>query len=166
MTADSQRLVAVCGLPGVGKSTVAKYIADRLGADRLRTDVVRQDLFEDPEYTGKERHAVYEELYERTRGLLDDGASVVLDATFAEKRHRDGVTDLARDCGIDFQLVKVVCDSSTVERRIVERDDISDADLDVYRWFRDTFDPIEIDYVTVDNSESKAQTRRQVEALF
>lgn len=163
---DEPRLVAVCGFPGVGKSTVAEYIADNLGAKRLRTDVVRQDLFENPEYTNEERHAVYEELYERSQALLEDGESVVLDATFAEKRHRDAVEEVTQDCDIEHLLVKVVCDRSVVECRIVARDDISDADLDVYEWFRDEFDPIETDHVTIDNSESKAKTRRQVEALF
>jgi predicted kinase len=163
---DEPRLVAVCGLPGVGKSTVAEYMTDKLDAKRLRTDVVRQDLFDDPEYTSEERHAVYEELYERSRELLEDGAAVVLDATFAEKRHRDAVAAVARDCAVEYLLVKVVCERSIVERRIVARDDISDADLDVYQWFRDEFDPIETDHVTIDNSESKAKTRKQVEALF
>ena len=37
-------LVVVCGPPGVGKTTVAGMIAERLGAARLRTDVVREHL--------------------------------------------------------------------------------------------------------------------------
>lgn len=163
---DLQRLVAVCGLPGVGKSTVAEFITDTLEAKRLRTDAVRKDLFADPEYTSEERHAVYEELYERAEHHLEDGNSVVLDATFAEKRHRDAVEAVARDCDVEYQLVKVVCDPAVVEDRIVSRDDISDADLDVHQWFRDEFDPIETDHVTVDNSESKENARTQVEALF
>ena len=40
-------LVVVCGLPGVGKSTVAGVVSDRLEASRLRTDVVRKELFDE-----------------------------------------------------------------------------------------------------------------------
>ena len=43
--------VVVRGLPGVGKSTVAGTVSDRLEACRLRTDVVNKELFDDPAHT-------------------------------------------------------------------------------------------------------------------
>jgi hypothetical protein len=52
-------LVVVCGLPGVGKTTVAGMVADRFGAETLRTDVVREELIAEPTYTDEERDAVY-----------------------------------------------------------------------------------------------------------
>lgn len=163
---DTQRLVAVSGLPGVGKSTVAEYVAEYVGADRLRTDVVRKELFEEPKYTEEETRTVYEELCERAERKLERGDSVVLDATFADSRHREAVRDLVRNRDVTFQFVEVVCDPDVAERRIVRRDDISDADVEVYREFREEFDPIEIDHVTIDNSGSKDKTRTQIEGLF
>jgi len=161
-----QWLVALCGLPGVGKSTVAGLITDRLDATRLRTDAVRKELFLDPDYTDAETDTVYRELCDRAGGRLGDGESVVLDATFAERTHRRLARDLASGHGVVFRLVRVVCDREVAERRIADREDISDADVEVYRQFRDEFEPIECEYVTVDNSDSKADTRSQVEQLF
>jgi predicted kinase len=161
-----QQLVALCGLPGVGKSTVSRYIQERLDAKRLRTDRVRQELFPDPTYSEEERRAVYHELCDRAEQYLAAGGSVVLDATFASADYRDTVRDVATDHSIPFYLVRVVCEQSVAEQRIAERDDLSDADVSVYRQFRETFDPIERDHAVIDNSGSKADTRSQVSVLF
>lgn len=163
---ESQWLVALCGLPGVGKSTVASYVTDRLDAVRLRTDAVRKELFGTPEYTESETDAVYRELRDRAAEHLGDGDSVVLDATFARTEHRSLARNLAADRGVEFRLLRVVCDQAVAERRIAERDDISDADVDVYRRFRDEFDAVDGDHAVVDNSGEKTDTRTQIDELF
>jgi len=162
----SQWLVALCGLPGVGKSTVAGYAADHLDAVRLRTDAVRKELFDEPAYTDAETDAVYEELCDRAAEHLSTGGSVVLDATFADAGHRQWARDVASRRGVAFRLIEVVCEQSVAEERIAARDDISDADVAVYRRFRSEFDPVEEEHAVVDNSGSTAETRRQIEGLF
>lgn len=162
----SQWLVAVCGLPGVGKSTVAGYVTESLEATCLRTDAVRKELFDDPEYTEAETDAVYEALRDRAGTHLSSGESVVLDATFADAEHRHSARGLAAHHGVTFRLIEVVCEQSVAEERIAARDDISDAGVDIYRQFRSEFDPVECEHAVVDNSGSKAKTHRQIEELF
>jgi predicted kinase len=162
----SQWLVALCGLPGVGKSTVAGHVTEYLGAVRLRTDAVRTELFESPDYTEAETDAVYEELRGRAAEHLSSGESVALDATFADAEHRQDVRRLAAHHGAAFRLIEVVCEQSVAEQRIATRDGISDAGVDVYRRFRSEFDPVECEHAVVDNSGSKADTHRQIEELF
>lgn len=162
----TQRLVVLCGLPGVGKSTVAAMVTDSLGAARLRTDVVRKELFAEPAYSERETEQVYEELHERGRRRLDAGESVVLDATFARGEHRSMSRELAAACDVSFGLVEVVCEASVVERRLADREGVSDADREVYRQFRDAFEPVGVDHAVVDNSGTLAETRAQVEGLF
>ncbi|SDJ45187.1 hypothetical protein SAMN05216226_103265 [Halovenus aranensis] len=159
-------VVAVCGLPGVGKSTVSSYLTDCLDAVRLRTDAIRKEIIDDPEYTDAERERVYDELFTRTERHLRNGEPVVLDATFADDAHRKRTKRLAENVGVQFQLIRVVCDPAVVEHRIESRDDISDADAAIYRQFKDEFDPLELDYDQVDNSESLSRTRAQVDSLF
>lgn len=163
---DAASLVVVCGLPGVGKSTVARRISDRIGADVLRTDVVRKELFDDPGYTAEETAAVYDELLARATDRLADGRSVVLDATFKTCGRRREAREVARglDCG--FRLIHVDCEEAVVERRIAERDGVSDADFEIHRRFREAFEPVEMDHLAVDNSGSEGETRRQVDAAF
>lgn len=164
--ADTPQLVVVCGLPGVGKSTVARAIADRLDADVLRTDVVRKELFEAPEYTSDETRAVYDELLARARERLDDGRAVVLDATFKTRTRRHDARELAADIGAEFRLVYVDCDSEVVERRIAARDDVSDADFEIHLQFKDRFEPVEMDHERIDNSGSERETVEQVDATI
>lgn len=159
-------LAVVCGLPGVGKSTVSRAIADRIGATVLRTDVIRKELFVDPTYTSAETVAVYDELLTRAFEHLDVGESVVLDATFKTSERRIQARDLATQVGARFRLVRVSCDEDVLERRIRARDGVSDADFDVHVEFRDRFEPVEMDHVVVDNSGSKAATEDRVARVF
>ena len=171
----SEGLVVVCGLPGVGKTTVAERIADHVDGRVLRTDVIRKELFTEPTYAEEETEAVYAELLERARARLADGESIVLDATFADERFRAAARETADRVADRFVLVKVECDESVVAERLRRRDGISDADFDVHLQFKKSFDRIDPtdsvsgtngDVVVVDNSGDETETRAQVDAVF
>ncbi|SNR54918.1 AAA family ATPase [Halorubrum vacuolatum] len=164
--ADVAALVVVCGLPGVGKSTVAKRIADHVDGTVLRTDVIRKELFTEPTYTETETERVYGELLDRARSRVADGDSVVLDATFADRRFRTGVAEAAATVADRFELVKVECDEAVVRRRIERRDGISDADFDVYLRFKEAFEPLDRDHVVIDNSGARATTHERVDTTL
>lgn len=74
--------------------------------------------------------------------------------------------DLAGDLGAGFRVLRVECPEPVVERSIVERDGVSDADLEIHRQFRDRVEPVEMDQAVVDNSGSEAETRRQVDVVL
>ncbi|TKX73687.1 kinase [Halorubrum sp. GN11_10-6_MGM] len=164
--ASTGRLVVVCGLPGVGKTTVAERIAAHVNGRIRRTDVIRKELFEDPEYTDAETEAVYEELLARAGDDVEAGGSVVLDATFADERFRADARETAAELAAAFDLVEVVCDEAVVERRIERRDGISDADFEIHLHFKELFDEIAPDHAVVDNSGTEAETFAQVDAAF
>ncbi|WP_135853721.1 AAA family ATPase [Halorussus salinus] len=164
---ETPQFVVVCGLPGVGKTTVAEEVADRLDGRLLRTDVVRKDILDDPEYTDEEARMVYRELFERASATVEGGRSVVLDGTFKDAADRERAVELAESLDAPFRLVKVECDESVVRDRIAAReDDASDADFEIHAMYREQFDAVSTDHVTVDNSESAAETRRQVAEQF
>ncbi|WP_424015790.1 AAA family ATPase [Halorubrum xinjiangense] len=164
--ASTGRLVVVCGLPGVGKSTVAERVAAHVDGRIRRTDVIRKELFDDPEYTDAETEAVYAELLARAREDVDAGDAVVLDATFADARFRADARETAAAAGAEFDLVEVACDEAVVERRIERRDGISDADFEIHLHFKELFDEVASDHVVVDNSGTEAETFAQVDAAF
>ena len=163
----AETLAVVCGLPGVGKTTVAETVADRVDGRLLRTDVVRKEILADPDYTEEEFRLVYDELFDRTRETIESGRSVVLDGTFQDESRRTRAADLAATLDTEFRLVKVECAERVVRDRIESREgDASDADFEVHRMYRETFDAIERDHATVDNSDGLESTLRQVNDHF
>jgi predicted kinase len=161
------RLLVVIGLPGVGKTSVAREFADRLEGRLIRTDTVRTDCFPDPDYTPAERRRVYDEVFARARETLDRDRCVVLDGTFRRRADRERAVEVAAATGATLGVVAVECEESVVESRIAAReDDASDADIEVYRQFRERYDPIRLPHATVDNSGTMAATRSQVAALL
>lgn len=161
------RAAVVCGLPGVGKTTVAEHVAQRLDAELFRTDVVRKELYPDPEYTEEERRRVYDDLLARARRSLAAGRNVVLDGTFHDSEYRERARDVSNRVDADFTLLRIECDTAVVRDRIESRsEDASDADFEVHAEFRDLFDPVSLDHVTVDNTDGLARTARQIERVI
>jgi predicted kinase len=150
------KLIIVCGEPGVGKSDVADLLSLRTGASVLRTDDIRKDLFgPEPEYSKEESKATYDEMFDRAGNILQDGLSVILDATFMLQKGRERANRLAQKHTqpYDFTIVRVTAEPDVVKKRIREReDDASDADVSVYQSIRKRFEPVELPHVTVDNS--------------
>lgn len=160
-------LVVVCGLPGVGKTTVADGIADRVHGELIRTDVVRKEIFDDPEYTDEETGMVYKEMLERAERTLQRGENVVLDGTFHQMTFRRRARKLAEELDEEFRVVKVECSTDVVKRRIRDRtEDASDADFEIHLLYQDTFDPLSLDYVQVDNSRGLEETQSQLDQYF
>lgn len=160
-------LVVVCGLPGAGKSTVSRRIADTLDGHLLRTDVVRKELFPDPEYTAEESSSVYTEVLARARDRIAAREHVVLDGTFRRESLRNRVVSVATEASVPYRLVHVQCAESVVKERIAAREgDESDADFAVYELLKDEFEPIEQNHTVVDNSGSLEETRAQVDRCF
>lgn len=158
------RAAVVCGVPGVGKTTVAELVAQRLDAELLRTDVVRKELMPDPEYTDEETRRVYDELLGRARRTLAAGRNVVLDGTFHDADYRKRARDITNRLDAEFTLLRIECESEVVRDRIEARSgDASDADFEVHAEFRDIFEPISMDHVTVDNTHGLDRTARQIE---
>ena len=113
------RLILVGGLPGSGKSTIARALAGRIGADCIASDVLRKELAgaEPGErltaevgagiYGAGMTELTYRELLVQAERQLRAGRSVVLDATFGRAIDRRRAAALARAVG--GVLVAVEC---------------------------------------------------------
>jgi hypothetical protein len=148
-------LIAACGLPATGKSTLAAELARRLGMMVISTDVVRKrraGLRPDDRAgaafgTGLYRPATTQNTYAALRRMaatwLDRGISVVLDGTFGDRRQRQLARQTAQHTGACFHLVQTTCDEAIVRERLQKRERdparASDATWQVYEQMQRTF---------------------------
>lgn len=160
---DAPSLVVVCGLPGVGKSRVARAIGDWLSATVYRTDEVRADLFAEQTYDRAETRQVYAELLDRALATVDAGGRAVLDGTYREETFRTAVAEAAGDRGLGPLFLRVECAEAVACERIAARtDDASDAGVEDYYRVREAFESLSRTHETVDNSGDWDRTRKQV----
>jgi len=86
--------VWLTGLPGSGKSAIARALLDRLHARRigaavLESDVMRTQLTPFARYDEGERHLFYSALVHLGEFLVQNKLSVVFDATANRRAYRD-----------------------------------------------------------------------------
>jgi len=108
----------VTGLPGSGKSAVARALAARLQAAGepvtvLELDVLRRTITPEPTYSDAEREVVYRSLVHFARLLTRHGVPVIIDAT----GHRRAWRDLARATIPHFAEVQLVCPLEVARER-------------------------------------------------
>jgi len=171
-------LIAVGGLSGTGKSTIAAGFAHRVGATpgavHLRSDVERKRLFDvaETERLGSEHYRaevserVYGVLLDKARRALAAGHSVVVDAVFAKAEERAAIQAVASELGVRFEGLWLKAPSDTMMQRVGERQgDASDADRAVVAQ-QLTYDTGEITWRRVDTSGARAYSLSSAEAAL
>lgn len=114
-------LIVFGGLPGVGKTTIAKGVAAELRATYLRIDVIERALTGfgvDVEGEG------YEMAYVMADSNLRLGLTVVADSVNPDSRTREAWRGVARAAGARLVEVEVVCADAAEHRRRVESREI------------------------------------------
>ncbi|HEU0113718.1 MAG TPA: AAA family ATPase, partial [Thermomicrobiales bacterium] len=139
-------LIAMTGLSGTGKSTVARRLARALGASAHASDIVRKELarvagpapatWESGIYDRQWTEATYQRLFALAAADLAAGKPVILDAAFLSTAQRRGAAEVAARGGARLLFVETVCDEATATDRIAARlgrGSASDATAAIYR---------------------------------
>ena len=123
-------LVLVGGLPGTGKSTLARALAERAGFTVIRSDLVRKELahvsagetasssFEGGIYSRDWTERTYAECLRRAEGLVFEGKRVLVDASFREEAKRRLFLEAAERWGVPAVLLLCRAEPSTVRERL------------------------------------------------
>ncbi|HXF70151.1 MAG TPA: AAA family ATPase [Thermoflexus sp.] len=153
------RLVMMVGLPGTGKSTLARRLAALLPAPIVESDRVRRVLFKWPRHTLNESRRVHQVCRVLIEQLLRQGSSVIFDATNLIEAHRTLIYQIADRLRIPLVILFVTAPPEVVRDRLEGRllqpnpEDASEATWSVYERMRRYMEPIGRPYLEVDTSQ-------------
>jgi predicted kinase len=140
-------LIAMTGLSGTGKSTVAHALGEALGAPVLSSDVTRKRLagvegdagapWQEGIYSAEWTERTYTQLLDDAELELRSHQAVIVDASFLAERWRTALAERALRNRVPAVFVEVTCDPTVVVRRIRARaasgQSVSDATGEIHR---------------------------------
>lgn len=161
LSRKSPALILMSGLPGSGKTTLARKLAASLEALHLRSDVERKrmaGLGENARSDSKPGAGLYssdasERTYARLATCAHDavsgGYTAIVDATFARRIERRRFRELADRLGVELSVIHCHAPLEILRQRVSHRQlsgkDASEADPGVLEWQSDHAEPIRAD---------------------
>jgi len=179
-------VVMVRGLSGIGKSTLARMIADVTNLAVLSTDNIRKVLaglkttekapsrFGEGIYSAEFTEMTYMEMIARAASLLAKGRSVILDATFSKARHAEEAQKAALRAGARAYIIECVAGDETVKGRLLKRDaecavkgmPVSDAGWGVYLKQKEGYEAVRPDIIVNSERPFEESLPRLFEEVF
>lgn len=151
-------LWVVCGMPASGKSTIAGVLSQKLISPVFHSDVVRKTLFQQKVnggnptafgrgiYSKSATSLTYQHLIRSAQHALEQGKSVVLDATFQSRRRRREASMAAREVSAEILFVECRAPERLLKKRLKKREtepSVSDARLFHLDDFKQRFEPLD-----------------------
>ncbi len=113
-------LIVFSGLPGTGKTTIARELARRIGAVYLRIDVIEQALRESGALAGDVGASGYGVANALALSNLCVGQQVIADCVNPVRESREAWRAMALAAGVELIDILVVCSDQQEHRRRVE----------------------------------------------
>jgi predicted kinase len=113
-------LIVFAGLPGSGKSTIARELALRTGATWLRVDSISEAILESEVVVGDLKDAPYRAAYTVAHDNLRLGRDVIGDCVNDWKITRDAWQAVGLRAGVEVVWVEILCSDVEEHRRRIE----------------------------------------------
>ena len=159
-------IILMAGLPGTGKTTLARELARQTNGALLSKDEIRAAIFSptDIEYSTTQDDSVMDVMLQAARLLLrkDPARHVFLDGrTFSRRYQIERVLEVARELDQPFRIIECTCSDESARRRLdVERDPSHPAHnrtFALYQKVKGYFEPITYPKTLICTDEPPAQ---------
>ncbi len=149
---SSPALILLSGLPGAGKTTFARALAEALDFEHVESDAVRTGLAAHPAFTPAENAAVFDTVEARARAALQAGRHALVDATNLSSRDRKRFLRLARQMDATLIPVRLTAPDATIRERLANpREGFSQAGPEIYERMRNRGQQFAVPVVVVDS---------------
>jgi predicted kinase len=137
------------GLPGSGKTTIARAYTERYGGVHLSSDIVRAALGLRGRYSPEAKQRVYDELLAQARRVLQSGQDAIVDSVLHREALRRPFRRLAEECGATCRWVQLRVSEDSVRTRLAKPRPDSEANPSVYENLRNQWEEIEGEHLTL-----------------
>lgn len=141
------RVVLIAGLPGTGKSTVARIFVERYGGVHISSDSTRNAMNLRGRFDPESKKKVYQAMLDSARMTLLSGQSTVVDSTFIGAGIRSLFESVARDCGVPFFWVEMHATENSIRERLKTPRTDSEADFSVFLALRAQNEPLSMPHL-------------------
>jgi predicted kinase len=148
-------IIALMGLPGAGKTTIARELVRQYGFSLLSRDEIRDTMFVPCDYTNKEKFAAYQALLIGLSTSLEMGRAVIIDGMpFSRASEVDDVRQVCSRFSADLRFVYVSVPVSVAQARVQVdlNNKIKHRTPDLVREVAERFDPIPPDAIRIDGT--------------
>jgi len=159
------------GLSGSGKSFLARILHEEFGFEWIRSDLIRKELagvkgiakagFGEGIYTEDWTRRVYREVINRAKKLKELSKNVVIDATFLKEWQRS----MAREELGEVIFILAFASEEEIKRRLSEREDISDADFEIYLKQKEVFEEPK-DVIKINTEKSREELKGELKRIL
>ena len=166
-------LIAIGGMIGTGKTTLANELGKRFEAEVISSDIVRKKLFGiKPEervfeefgkgiYSDDASKLTYAKMLELAGEKLKKGNWVILDASFRKNEERMKVKKLAEDSDAYFIFIECSSPLEVIKERLSKRfesQSVSDGRLEILGEIMRDYEEIkDLPYAKIDTSKDKKE---------
>ena len=150
-------VIMLHGLSGSGKSTLSTLLIKRLLAIVIRSDAERKRLFglfdgsqesllTGGMYASEATRSTYQRLLDLTKSIIEDGYSVIVDATFIQLKQRQMFYQAFDKTDIPIIILDLQVEKNELRERVRKRsnykNNISDADVGVLEQQFQSLEPL------------------------
>jgi adenylylsulfate kinase len=152
-------IILIAGLPGSGKTTLAKAVSARCGGTVLNKDDIRAALFppEQIEYSTEQDDFCLKVMLDVARYLFrkNSSALVFIDGRpFSREYQISQVLQAAEELEQPWLILHCVCSEVTARKRLQQAGHVAgNRDFELYERVRDLFEKIQRSHLVVDTDQ-------------